>query len=265
MSLLQGRTGRLTPDLPPGIPLGHSLRLRLRLLVGLSVLLLLALFTGAIAQGSVAPATEESVLSVVGHGVAYGEPDIATLELGVSATDPDAGTAMNEIDEGIAAVMDALAGLGVQERDIRTTSFNIWREERFPRDDSENPVTVFRAQHMLAVELEGAQRAGEILSAAVDAGANAVGGITFGFSNPDELEAQAREAAVKDARERAQQLASVAGVAVGAPLSIEEISGSQPPGPYFERSAAVMSASPIAPGELSVEIRVAIRYRIEMQ
>ena len=236
----------------------HRLPARLTVLL---LALLVSLATVSFAQQP--PEADERVLRVVGHGVVYGQPDMATLELGVTGTDPDARSAVQQIDEGMADVLTALSSLGVAERHIRTTAYNIWREEQFPHEGEASSQPVFRAQHMIAVELEGAVRAGEVLAAAVEAGANAVGGITFGFSNPGDLELQAREAAVNDARQRAEQLAAAAGVGLGGPLVIEEITTQAPPGPYFERSTAAMSAAPISPGQLSVEVRVAVSYRIE--
>lgn len=231
-------------------------------LLALLFTLLASLLAFSIAQETTG-VNNAAVVRVIGQGIVYGQPDIATLELGVTATDPDAGTAVRQIDEGMRQVLAALSDLGVPDEEIRTISYNIWREERFPRDDSGSSEAIFRAQHMIAVELEGAGRAGEVLTAAVDAGANAVGGITFGFSNPDELKARARAAAVEDARTRAEQLAAAAGVSVGEALIIEEIIGAVPPGPYLERSAMATDAAPISPGQLSVEVRVAVSYRIE--
>jgi uncharacterized protein YggE len=207
--------------------------------------------------------SQERFISVVGHGVVHGQPDIAQVDLGVSVANEDVQAAVAQLDERISAVLNALAELGVPERKIRTVSYNIYKEERYPQREGGGPATVFRARHMLAVELQGARRAGEVLAAAVEAGANAVDGIVFGFSNPGELEGQARDAAVADARLRAEQLAKAAGVTLAEPVVIEEVNGGQGPMPLFERAAAVRSDAQVAPGELSVEVSVAIRYRIE--
>ncbi|MEX2540838.1 MAG: SIMPL domain-containing protein [Trueperaceae bacterium] len=226
-----------------------------------------ALPSAAVAQQAATPAFESigqpAAVSVVGHGVVYGEPDVASLELGVTVSDPDVRAAVGRLDESIAAVMAALSDMGVPERSIQTTSFNVWREERFPQDGNRDAVAQFRAQHMLRVELEGARRAGEVLSAAVESGANAIGGITFGFSNSAELAREAREAAFADARAKAEHLAAIAGVSLGAPLTIEDLDPASGPSPMFERAATMMSDSSIATGELAVEARVAVRYRIE--
>lgn len=234
-----------------------------------SVLLVaVALFTGwqAIAQGPPASAQvphEPSLVSVVGHGVVHGEPDLASLELGVTVTEADVRDAVGQLDSRIAAVMEAVRSLGVAEQDIRTTSFNVWREERYPQESNDSKPT-YRAHHMLNVQLDDAQRAGEVLAAAVEAGANSIGGISFGIADSRELERQAREAAVTDAQRKAQGFAEAAGVALGAPVSIEELSASNGSRPMFDRAAAtVMSESQVAPGRLSVEVRVAISYRLE--
>ncbi|HEX7002871.1 MAG TPA: SIMPL domain-containing protein [Trueperaceae bacterium] len=231
---------------------------------GILVILLALLATASASLAQQQPAqADQRVVRVVGHGVVYGQPDVATVELGVTAVDPDAGAAVEEIDRRMREVLASLARLDVPQQDIRTTAYNIWREEQLPREGETTGQPVFRAQHMIAVELEGARRAGEILAAAVEAGANAVGGITFGFSDPEELKAQARAQAVEDARMRATQLAAAAGVALGEPLVIEEIPVTGGPIPYLERSMAVASAAPISPGQLSVEVQVAVTYAIQ--
>jgi uncharacterized protein YggE len=217
----------------------------------------------AIPPESGAPGQRPSFVSVEGRGLAFGEPDVATLELGVTASDLDVRAAVARLDEGIAGVTDALRALGIEDRAIRTISYDIWREEHFPQDDGGSAKITFRAQHLLRVELEGARRAGEALAVAVEAGANAVGGIVFGFSDPTDLERRARAAAVADARARAEQLASAAGATLGPPLAIRELSDHPRPFQTFERSAAVSGAAPIETGELSVEIRVAIDYRLD--
>lgn len=248
----------------------HLPRSRHRACPGLRSVLLLAVifFAGmqAIAQEPAASAQvplEPSLVSVVGHGVVHGEPDVASLELGVTVTEADVRDAVGQLDSRIAAVMAAVRSKGVAEQDIRTTSFNVWREERYPQGSSDSKPT-YRAHHMLNIELKDAERAGEVLAAAVEAGANSIGGISFGIADSRELERQAREAAVTNARRKAQEFAEAAGVALGAPVSIEELSSSNGPRPMFEGAAAsVMSESQVAPGRLSVEVRVAISYRLE--
>jgi uncharacterized protein YggE len=228
---------------------------------------LLLTLSAAVAQRS-GQLTETSVagplpgtISVVGRGAAFGEPDTAALEVGVSASDPDVRRAVDSVDKGTAGLLQELIGLGVEQRHIRTTSYNVWREERFTPQGERGEV-VFRAQHMLSVEIAGAKRAGEVLAASVEAGANVVGGITFGFADSARLAAEARRAAVSDARERADQLAAAAGVTVGDVVAIEELAGT--PGPVFatfERST--MAADSLAPGELSVEIAVSMTFRLQ--
>lgn len=238
----------------------------------LRLVLLVALFQAAVLLGAVsralaaeppAASPERSLVSVVGHGAAYGEPDLATLELGVAVSEPDVREAVRQLDSRIAAVMEAIRALGVPEQSIRTTSFNVWREERYQQESGGGRPT-YRAHHILSVELVDAERAGEVLAAAVEAGANTVGGISFGIADPSELERQAREAAVRNARVKAQGFAEAAGATLGDPVSIEEVSASTGPVPMFDRAAAsVMSESQVAPGRLSVEVRVAISYRLE--
>lgn len=204
----------------------------------------------------------EGVVTVVGTGTAYGEPDMVTVELGVSTFSEDVREAVSFVDERSRAIQLALEALGVAERHVRTVTYNVWREERF-EGNMQEPRPGFRARHTLSVTVPDAPGAGEVLTAAIEAGANEVGGMTFGLADLDSLEAAARAKAVGDAIERARQLADAAGLELGPLLTMEEPAARGDfPVATFERSAALLDAAPIAPGQLSVEIRVVATFRL---
>ena len=73
---------------------------------------------------------------------------------------------------------------------------------------------------------------GDTVDAAVDAGATQVNGITFRVDDQTKVEAQAREAAMKDAKGKADALAAAAGVNITGVASISEVS-SPTPGPIY--------------------------------
>lgn len=209
---------------------------------------------------SVHAQSAEQGIVVRGTGIVMGEPDVAKVVLGVDIVEADLATALDEADAAMAAVQQALVDGGVETRDIRTNAFNIWRED--VRDD-DGTVTGqrFHVTHTYDVTVRALDTIGTLIPAAVTAGANNVGGISFTISDTTELERQARQAAMADAKDRAEQLASAGGVILGAPLAIEETSGVQAPRPTVAFARAAESA-PIAAGQLAIEVDVTVRYQI---
>ena len=119
------------------------------------------------------------------------------------------------------------------------------------------------------VTVRDIESVGEVVDAATAAGATNVNGISFRVDDPAAAEAEARSAAVADARAKADQLATDAGVAIIGVVNISE-SGAQPPQPiYMERAAMDMAAAaavpttPVLPGQVELSISVFIQYEIQ--
>ena len=86
----------------------------------------------------------------------------------------------------------------------------------------------YRVSNMLRVTVRDVERAGDVLDAAVEAGANQVYGVTFTVSDESRWQGQAREKAFADAKARAAELAGLAGVELGAVQSVSEVIGAWP-------------------------------------
>lgn len=221
----------------------------------------LSVAASAAAQTPTAPARG---LVVQGSGTVYGEPDIALLTLGVDVTEPNVKNALSSADQTMQAVRQVFLNAGVAAKDIRTVAFNVWRED--VRDHS-GTVTGerYHVVHSYQVTLHDLSRLGELLAAAVSAGANNVQGIQFSIADPAALQARARAAAMRDAQARAEQLATLAGVTLGSPISIEESST-----PLASRAPSMAAArvvgggaAPVEGGQLAVRAQVTVRYAIE--
>lgn len=202
-------------------------------------------------------------ITVTGTGVAYGEPDMALLNVGVNAYAPTVREALDQADAVMAQVKTAALALGVDETDVRTTGLYVWREDRYDNDGNVASER-YTVRHSYQVVVRQVERAGEVLSAVVDAGANNVDGIQFTFSDSNALAAEARSAAIADARARAGQLAELSGVALGLPVAIIEGMSGYPGVPY---AAAVysegMGSGSLESGELAVTVTLTITFGID--
>lgn len=199
----------------------------------------LAAFTGTPrpAQAQTDTPTNKTI-TVVGTGSAAGVPDVATVSLGVEVVNANAADALNEANRLIGEVTAAVVAVGVDEKDIRTTGVNIYSQpapmpSTDPASGGVNPqVRIYQANIGITITVldkgtEGrAVKVGEVINAAVKAGANQINGISTSIANPKALADEARKQAVEDARAHAEVLATALGVKVGEVIAVEEFQNS---------------------------------------
>jgi uncharacterized protein YggE len=217
-----------------------------------------------------APPTQDTgvprTITVTGSGTAYGAPDVVQVGLGVDTSNADIQVAMNDASSRMNAVIQALKDGGVDAKDIRTESFNIYQDmSQAGPGAPQNAQPIYRVSTTVSVTVRQTDSVGDLLAAAVNAGANNVNYIQFGIEDQTALQSQARQLAVADARSRAEELAGLLGLTVGEPLQITEgVSTSTPlygkGGGGVVYSAAV--APPISQGTLSVDMSVTITFAV---
>jgi len=207
-------------------------------------------------------------ISVSGNGRISVAPDIALLTLGVEATAPTVAAARAGAAAAMKAVRTSLDANAIRSDDIKTLAFNIRPQYHYRRDERPE-ITGYTVSNRIAVKVRELDAVSEVLDDAAEAGGDAVriDGIAFTVDEPKRYEDDAREAAVKDARKRAEQLAALAGVRLGKALSISESGTSIP---FAERGAERMMLqaadappTPISPGETEIALSVFVVYAIE--
>ncbi len=200
-------------------------------------------------------------VTVVGAGESRVAPDMATVQIGVETTAPTTQEALAQNNAQAQAIIDQVKQLGVEDRDIQTTGFNIYATY----DNDGRTVNGYTVSNMVSVTIRDLAQASTLLDQVVQAGANRVYGISFGVSDPKAAEAQAREAAMANALERAEQLAKVAGAQLGGVLVVSENIGSGPvvPMPGVGRAMAEdMASVPMQAGEQVITARIQVTYEL---
>lgn len=206
-------------------------------------------------------------ISVRGSGGVSARPDMASLQIGVSIQNPSLDAAQSEAAGKMDALVQQLKGAGIDEKDINTTQYNV--EPVMDYRDGQSPtVTGFRVTNIVDVKIRDLSKASKLIDDLVKSGANTIYGLSFGFSDPSALMKQAREAAVKDAREKAEQLATLNGVSLGSVLVVDD-AGANLPTPALESKVANSMAQdaailpPINPGQQEVRVEVSVVYGIK--
>ena len=209
---------------------------------------------------------QQTGITVAGEGKATGKPDVAIITLGVSRVAATVDEARNGAAASLDAMITSMTANGIAKDDIQTQQFSISPEY----DYSNNRQTLrgFRVTNIVTAKLRDISKTSKVVDDAVTAGGNdvQVQNIAFTIDKPDDLKKQAREAAVADAKARAQTLASASGVSVGEPISITETGVTSPPVPYqgiAEDRSAAGAATPIEPGTQDVTVSVTVTWSIE--
>jgi hypothetical protein len=231
--------------------------------LALFAILLSACSAPALAQ---TPSSSPAVrtLSVGGTGKTYLNPDIAYITIGVHTENPDVGKAVAANNTQAQKVANVLEENGIDPKDIQTTGFSIYPQQQYDQSGQVTGTT-YVVDNQVYVTVRDLAKLGDLLDVVVKAGANSISGIQFDVENKDAATSQARDAAVKDAEAKAQELAKSAGVTLGELQSISESTGLITP--YFngKGGGAAMEAAqvPIAPGQLTVTVDVNLVYTIQ--
>ncbi|HEX5660418.1 MAG TPA: SIMPL domain-containing protein [Polyangiales bacterium] len=229
-------------------------------------------------------AVEGQGLSVVGIGEVKSKPDVARATLGIEVRGESAEAATAQANQQMTAVVNALKAAGVADKDLRTNEFSVAYERDYtppppvviqlPAAGKKGEPTVapaapaepkgsYRVSNTVEVTVRDVAKTSAVLSAATNAGANNVWGVSFDIDNKDPLHAKAREEAIAKAKANAQQLASLSGVALGRIVTIDDQAddGQVAPRMYAMKAASDSANTvPVESGELTVRHQVRLVY-----
>jgi len=221
------------------------------------------LFAPLPAQAQPAQPTPEARVIVIGEGSVSVAPDYARLSGGVTTRAKTVKEATDANSKLMNAVTAAILDAGIAEKDIQTSRFSIQPVYAQPQTQTEPRLTGYSVSNQVSVTVRQLAKVGDVIDRVVAAGATDVGNIAFLIADPSKALDQAREAAVADARRKAELYARASGLTLGGVAWITEDSSYTPPMPMAGlRAAAVKAAVPIAEGEETLHARIVVGYEI---
>lgn len=204
-------------------------------------------------------------IQVSGEGEASGKPDKGVITLGVETNARTASQTMSENSEAMKAILASLKESGIEEKNIQTSAVDLSPQYRPVEAPDVKPELIgFRASNQVRVTVMKLENMGKAIDAAIQSGANRVDSIQFEIRDKKLLLDQARKDAMEDALRKAKLLAAIAGVEVGAPITISEFSFG-PPRPMMDQRMMEFAAAkdvPIAPGEQRLHANVQVTYEL---
>lgn len=209
--------------------------------------------------------TPQRTFSVTGEGKEIVIPNIAEIRIGLISEGKDLVKLQKENSEKFNRVINFLKSQGIEEKDIKTENYSITPKYRY---DKVTEIVGYTINQSLSVKIRDLKKVVEILSGAVQNGANNIYGPNFTIDDEKVYLDKAREKAIKEAKEKAEKIAKAAGFRLGKIVNIIESSGYlQPPYPLILKEMGVGGESnippQIEPGSQEIKISVTITYEIK--
>ena len=242
---------------------------------------------------------QQTGISVSGEAIVKVTPNIATLNLGVTAQASTVVEAQSQVSTAMNQVISALTSNGVAQKDIKTQNYSIQQittpvpypvtvtpynpssgasssssgagpiappiTTLLPITTTPSQVISYQVSNAVTVTIRTIDNTGSIIDAVVSAGGNliSIDSVNLSVDQPDQYNTQARQLAMTDASNKASQLAKLAGVVLGKATSISESSSTPVYPPIFKSAGVAAPSTSISPGEIDITIDVQVMYAIK--
>jgi len=222
----------------------------------LSLFLLVQAFAGIKGLRYIGGQNMTGTISVSGKGEVVAVPDIATFSFSVSEEASVVADAQKRATDKINSILKFLTENGVEEKDIKTTSYNIYPRYEYAGDKygqygtGKRTLAAYVVSQSVEVKVREISEAGKLLTGVGEFGGSDVSGLSFSVDKYDELMKEAREKAIAEARENADKLADDLGVNLVRVISYYD---QGPAYPMYYGKDAVMSAAYGMGGDMRVE------------
>lgn len=202
------------------------------------------------AQAQDMPYPPQRTISTTGTGVVTVEPDMATFSVGMEARDEELKVAQDQVTEEANAITEMLLENGIEEKDIRTSSYRVTPENRYDRNGNFLRIENYLVSMSISITVRDIDQVGTLLDQAVTLGADHVSSISFSVSDPDPHIQEARKLAIADAKQKAEDYALGSDSTLTGLFSLWESSSPQP----TARESGDMAAPMAADADMSMEV-----------
>jgi uncharacterized protein YggE len=216
------------------------------------------------------PTEQVRTISVSGTGRVTAAPDTANVLFGIEARNADLSVAQDEVSATAETLTTTLVEGGVAEDDIQTAAYEIMPVNEYDDEGNFERIDHYLVSLALRATVRDIEQVGTLLDQGVTAGATYVGNISFYVADPAPFMTQAREAAVNDARTKADDYARLSGAIITGVFSLEETSSPAPAAKDFSIEDVSMEADmassrsvPVSPGSTEVVVMVDVVYSID--
>lgn len=209
---------------------------------------------------SVTQTQKSNTFYASGEGKVVVIPDQATVNMGVAEVGYNLKQVQQQVNTKMTNLSKSLKEMGIAEKDIKTTGYNY-----YPNYNNDNQ---YQAYANVSVTIRDLDDVSPVMDLISTLGLDNVSGPHFGLSDEllEKSTKEAREMAIGKAKDKAEELAGLAGMRLGRIVNVTEGSRGGYPTPMYARDAAVSSTAelkvetPVEPGSSEVEVTVTLSY-----
>jgi uncharacterized protein len=230
---------------------------RFRYVLLISGVVLVAAAIAGVAQPRIGGAATPSstTITVTGNGTVDATPDQASFNFGVQVNATTASEALSKDAQQAQAIIAALKNAGIDSSKIQTTQVSLWPQT----SNDGTQITGYQASNSVDVSAP-IGKSGDLVDAAVGAGANNVDGPNLDVGDQSSYYAQALKKAVADAQTKAQAIAAAAGLTLGGIVHVSDQGSAPTPIMYGALDAVAKTATPIEAGTQQIQATVTVSY-----
>lgn len=159
-------------------------------------------------------------ITVNGEAVVNVRPDKIVITFGIETCDLEIMAAKQKNNDILRKAVAAIKESGIPEKEIQTDHLSI--EPRYKNDYRKEDFIGYFVRNTFVVTLTETGKVEELVTKVLQSGVNYIHGIDFQTTEFKKYREQARDLALKAAKEKAEKMAGVLGQSVGAPIQINE-------------------------------------------
>lgn len=210
------------------------------------------------AYAAAAPASKK-MISTTGEATVAVTPDMAVLTLGVQSTDKDVKAAYNDNKTKMDAILKELANLGIEKKDIKTTTFTV--NPNYDWADGSSKLTGYTVTNMVTVTIRDLDKVGTVLESAILQNSNAINGLEYKVADNSKSYKAALRLAIRNAKEKATEMADELGYKKVTAVSVRENSISEGGPVYFDKAMLANAGAPVSRGTVEIKATVSVDFQ----
>src|SRR5215467_15809384 len=187
-------------------------------------------------------------ITVTGEAIVTARPDRAQVDIGVITQADTADGASNDNRRKADAVLAQLRSALGTGADIKTASFSISPNYRYPREGGQPTITGYTATNVVRVRTDDLSQVGKLIDISTQSGANVIQQVQFSLKDERAVRTEALKQAAAEARSKAQAIAAALDLRITRILFVDESSPVVIPRVY--QAAAAMRTAGTAPTQL---------------
>ena len=191
------------------------------------------------------------------------KPDRAQIDVGVVTQADTSGAAVQQNAQKLESTLSNLRKLLGADADIKTVSYSVTPNYRYPKEGGEPTITGYTATNIVRLTVDDLAKVGSVIDTATQGGSNRIQNLQFTLKDDSIVKSQALREAARKARASAQALASALDLRVVRVISVTEAGAPVVPVRDVAFARAETASTPIEPG--TIEVTASVVLTVEVQ